>query len=83
MTASTVLVLALAKRVLRFPEHVSPGFCAGIASMCRYPGPREFVHIKLHVSSVSFSHNNVRRLSSFRKVCSPAPYDLPFPRSEY
>ena len=29
---------------------------------CRYPGPRESVHIKLLVSSVSFSHNNVRLL---------------------
>ena len=26
---------------------------------CRYPGPRESVHIKLLVSPVSFSHNNV------------------------
>ena len=25
---------------------------------CRYPGPRESVHIKLLVSPVSFSHNN-------------------------
>ena len=24
---------------------------------CRYPGPRESVHIKLLVSPVSFSHN--------------------------
>ena len=29
---------------------------------CRYPGPRESVHIKLLVSPVSFSHNNVRPL---------------------
>ena len=29
---------------------------------CRYLGPRECVHIKLLVSSVSFSHNNVRLL---------------------
>ena len=29
---------------------------------CRYPGPRESVHIKLLVSPVSFSHNNVRLL---------------------
>ena len=28
----------------------------------RYPGPRESVHIKLLVSPVSFSHNNVRLL---------------------
>ena len=29
---------------------------------CRYPGPRESVHIKFLVSPVSFSHNNVRLL---------------------
>ena len=29
---------------------------------CRYPGLRESVHIKLLVSPVSFSHNNVRLL---------------------
>ena len=29
---------------------------------CRYPGPRESVHIKLLVSPVSFSHKNVRLL---------------------
>ena len=29
---------------------------------CRYPGPRESVHIKLLVSPVSFSHNNVHLL---------------------
>ena len=29
---------------------------------CRYPGPRESVHIKLLVSPVSFSHNKVRLL---------------------
>ena len=34
---------------------------------CRYPGPRESVHIKLLVSPVSFSHNNVRLLM----VCRP------------
>ena len=37
---------------------------------CRYPGPRESVHIKLVVSPVSFSHNNVRLLmvySPYRK----------------
>ena len=33
---------------------------------CRYPGPHEFVHIKLLVSSVSFSHNNVRLLKDYR-----------------
>ena len=32
----------------------------------RYPGPRKFVHIKLLVSSVSFSHNNVRILMVYR-----------------
>ena len=30
--------------------------------LCRYPGLRESVHIKLLVSPVSFSHNNVRLL---------------------
>ena len=47
-----------------------------------YPGPRESVHIKLLVSPVSFSHNNVytstHGLSSLRKVCLPC--DFPFPR---
>ena len=57
MAASTVLA-----KSVRFPEHVSPGCCAGIASMCWYPGPRESVHIKLLVSPVSFSHNNIRLL---------------------
>ena len=33
---------------------------------CRYPGPRESVHIKLLVSPVSFSHNNVRLLMVYR-----------------
>ena len=32
---------------------------------CRYPGPRESVHIKLLVSPVSFSHNKVRLLMGF------------------
>ena len=44
---------------------------------CRYPGPRESVHIKLLVSPVSFSHNNVRLLMvyspygkfAYRAVC--------------
>ena len=63
MTAASAV---LAKRV-RFPEHVNPGCCAGIARvLCRYPGLREFVHIKLLVSSVSFSHNNVRLLMVYR-----------------
>ena len=40
-------------RVLcRYREYIS----------CRYPGPRESVHIKLLVSSVRFSHNKVRLL---------------------
>ena len=55
----------LAKSV-RFLEHVSPGCCAGVVPVsrvpCRYPGPRESVHIKLLVSPVSFLHNNVRLL---------------------
>ena len=81
----------LAKSV-RFLEHVSPGCCTGVISRvsCRYPYPRESVHIKILVSSVSFSHNNVRLLmvylpyasthglSSLRKVCLPC--DLPFAR---
>ena len=33
---------------------------------CRYPGPRESVHIKLLVSPVSFSHNTVRLLMVYR-----------------
>ena len=33
---------------------------------CRYPCPREFVHIKLHVCSVSFSHNYVSILMVYR-----------------
>ena len=33
---------------------------------CQYPGPRESVHIKLLVSPVSFSHNNVRLLMVYR-----------------
>ena len=40
---------------------------------CGYPGPRESVHIKLLVSPVSFSHNNVRLLMVYS-------LDLPFPR---
>ena len=34
--------------------------------LCRYPSLREFVHIKLLVSSVSFSHNNVCLLMVYR-----------------
>ena len=33
---------------------------------CRYPGSRESVHIKLLVSPVRFSHNNVRLLMVYR-----------------
>ena len=33
---------------------------------CRYPGQRKSVHIKLFVSPVSFSHNNVRLLMVYR-----------------
>ena len=63
MTAASTV---LAKSV-RFLEHVSPGCCAGIARVsCRYPGPRESVHIKLLVSPVSFSHNNVCLLMVYR-----------------
>ena len=38
--------------------------------LCRYPGPGESVHIKLLVSPVSFSHNNVRLLMVY------GPYEL-------
>ena len=62
ITVMTAASTVLAKSV-RFPEHVSPGCCTRIASIVpvpyRYLGPRECVHIKLLVSSVSFSHNNV------------------------
>ena len=34
---------------------------------CRYPGPRESVHIKLLVSPVNFSHNNVRLLMVYSR----------------
>ena len=61
VTVMTAASTVLGKSV-RFLEHVSPGCCAGIAILCRYPGPRESVHIKLLVSPVSFSHNNVRLL---------------------
>ena len=36
--------------------------------LCRYPGPRESVHIMLLVSPVSFSHNNVRTVPRARPV---------------
>ena len=55
----------LAKSV-RFLEHVSAGCCAGSRVSCRYPGPRESVHIKLLASPVSFSHNNVRLVMVYR-----------------
>ena len=65
VTVMTAASTVLAKSV-RFLEHVSPGCCAGITSIvpvsCRHPGPRESVHVKLLVSPVSFSHNNVRLL---------------------
>ena len=47
----------------------------------RYPGPRESVHIKLLVSPVSFSHNNVRLpmvYSPYGKFAYRATW--PFPR---
>ena len=45
VTVMTVASTVLAKSV-RFLEHVSPGCCAGISRVsCRYPGPRESVHI--------------------------------------
>ena len=43
----------------------SVGCCAGIASVCQYPGPCESVDIKLLVSPVSFLHNNLRLYSWF------------------
>ena len=61
VTVMTAASTVLANSV-RFLEHVSPGCCASIV-----PGPRESVHIKLPVSPVSFSHNNVRLLM----VCRP------------
>ena len=60
VTVMTAASTVLGKSV-RFLEHVSPGCCVSRVS-CRYPGPRESVHIKLLVSPVSFSHNNVRLL---------------------
>ena len=56
---------------------------------CRYPGPRESVHIKLLVSPVTFSHNNVRILMVYSPYGSlltvrladseikPVPYGAP------
>ena len=35
---------------------------------CQYAGPRESVHIKLLVSPVSFSHNNVRLPMVYRPL---------------
>ena len=62
VTVMTAASTVLGKSV-RFLEHVRPGCCAGIARLsCRYPGLRESVHIRLLVSPVSFSHNNVRLL---------------------
>ena len=54
---------------------------------CRYPGPRESVHIKLLVSPVSFSHNNIRLLMVYspflsvdvgirQKICSRILHDV-------
>ena len=66
VTVMTAASTVLAKSV-RFLEHVSPGCCAGIANIARrYPGPCESVHIKLLVSPVSFSHNNVRLVMAYR-----------------
>ena len=63
VTVMTAECTVLAKSV-RFLEHVSPGCCAGIASVVpvSWSYRRESVHIKLLVSPVSFSHNNVRLL---------------------
>ena len=57
-------------------ERTSSRICKSMV-LCRYPGPRESVHIKLLVSSVSFSHNNVRLLMvyhphekfAYRPIC--------------
>ena len=54
VTVMTAASTVLAKCV-RFLEHVSAGCCAYIASIV-------LVYIKLLVSPVSFSHNNVRLL---------------------
>ena len=66
VTVMTAASTVLGKSV-RFVSQVS----------CRYPGPCESVHIKLLVSPVSFSHNNVRLLMvyspkgkfSYRATC--------------
>ena len=47
---------------------------------CWYPGPRESVHIKILVSPVSFSHNNVRLVMVYRPYAVCLPCDLAFPR---
>ena len=58
VTVMTAASTVLAKSV-RFLEHVSPGCCAGIASIV--PVNLSII-FKLLVSPVSFSHNNVRLL---------------------
>ena len=48
--------------------------------LCRYPGPRESVHIKLLVSPVSFSHNIVRLLMVYwgeRERVPPWEFNAP------
>ena len=54
-----VIVMTAASTVLAKSVRVVP-------VSCRYPGPRESVHIKLLVSPVSFSQNNVRLLMVYR-----------------
>ena len=61
VTVMTAASTVLGKSV-RFLEHVIQGVVPVSRVSCRYPGPRESVHIKLLVSPVSFSHNNVRLL---------------------
>ena len=58
ITVMTAASTVLAKSV-RFLVH---GVVPVSRVSCRYPGPRESVHIKLLVSPVSFSHNSVRLL---------------------
>ena len=76
--AVTVMTAVLAKSV-RFLEHVSlvQGVVPVSRVSCRYPGPRESVHIKLLVCPVSFSHNNVRLLMVYRPYAVCLPCDLP------
>ena len=58
VTVMTAASTVLAKSVRFLVQGVVPVSRVS----CRYPGPRESVHIQLLVSPVSFSHNNVRLL---------------------